>query len=80
VVATGVGHARNLAVAASGEAGIAIGHGWGTLSEIALALKMDKPVVGLGTWELPQRPDAVRRASNAAEAVSLAVEACGKGR
>src|SRR6476646_11153190 len=36
VVATGVGHARNLAVAASGEVAIASGHGYGTLSEIAL--------------------------------------------
>src|SRR5207245_9659228 len=47
VVATGAGQGRNLAVAASGQAAIAIGHGWGTLSEIALARKIGRPVVVL---------------------------------
>ena len=51
-VATGVGQARNLAVVGSGDAVIAVGGEFGTLSEIALALKMGTPVVGLGTWEL----------------------------
>jgi uncharacterized protein (TIGR00725 family) len=51
-VATGFGEARNAIVARSADAVIAVGGEFGTLSEIALALKMATPVVGLGTWEL----------------------------
>jgi uncharacterized protein (TIGR00725 family) len=47
VVVTGIGHARNLAVAASGDAVIAVGGGWGTLSEIAFAQLLGRPVVAL---------------------------------
>ena len=57
-VATGVGHARNLAVVGSGEAVIAIGGAWGTLSEIAFARKLGKPVVALKSWELRDRTGA----------------------
>ena len=49
-IATGIGHARNLAVVASGDAVIAIGGEWGTLSEIAFARHLDRPVVALGSW------------------------------
>jgi uncharacterized protein (TIGR00725 family) len=55
VVATGVGHARNLAVAATGDVMIALGTGWGTLSEIALARKLERPVVTL--WAPAGRRD-----------------------
>jgi uncharacterized protein (TIGR00725 family) len=48
---TGLGEARNALVARAADALVAIGGGWGTLSEIALALKMGIPVVGVGTWE-----------------------------
>jgi uncharacterized protein (TIGR00725 family) len=44
-VATGIGHARNLAVAASGDAVIAVGGSWGTLAEIAFARRLGRPVV-----------------------------------
>jgi uncharacterized protein (TIGR00725 family) len=47
VVVTGIGHARNLAVAASGDAVIAVGGGWGTLAEIAFARTLGRPVVVL---------------------------------
>jgi uncharacterized protein (TIGR00725 family) len=47
VVVTGMGHARNLAVAASGDAVIALGGSWGTLSEIAFARRLGRPVVAL---------------------------------
>src|SRR5919197_329688 len=47
VVVTGIGHARNLAVAASGEAVIAIGGGGGALAEIAFARRLGRPVVAL---------------------------------
>lgn len=47
VVVSGVGHARNLAVAASGDAVIAVGGSWGTLAEIAFAMRLGRPVVVL---------------------------------
>jgi len=49
---TGLGEGRNWVNVCASDALIAIGGGFGTLSEIALALKMGKPVIGLGTWEL----------------------------
>jgi uncharacterized protein (TIGR00725 family) len=52
VVATGIGHARNLAVVSSGEAVIAIGGEWGTLSEIGFARVIGHEVVALRSWEL----------------------------
>ncbi|HSI80694.1 MAG TPA: hypothetical protein VK919_08600, partial [Solirubrobacterales bacterium] len=50
VVATGVGYARNLAVVASGDAVVAIGGEWGTLSEIAFARRIGRPVIALDSW------------------------------
>lgn len=52
VVATGIGHGRNLAVVSSGEAVIAIGGEWGTLSEIGFARAIGRPVVALRSWTL----------------------------
>jgi uncharacterized protein (TIGR00725 family) len=49
---TGLGEARNALVVRAADVVIAIGGGYGTLSEIALALKAGKPVVGLGTWDI----------------------------
>ncbi len=51
-IATGFGEARNAIVARSADAVVAVGGEFGTLSEIALALKMGTPVIGVGTWEL----------------------------
>jgi uncharacterized protein (TIGR00725 family) len=51
-VATGLGELRNGLVVRSADAVIAIGGGYGTLSEIALALKAGLPVVGLRSWEI----------------------------
>jgi uncharacterized protein (TIGR00725 family) len=71
-VATGIGHARNLAVVASGEAVIAVGGSWGTLAEIAFARRMGKPVVILEPgWKL--EGEGVERAQSPAEAVELAL-------
>ncbi len=50
-VATGMGQARNVILVTSVEAVVSISGGFGTLSEIALALKLWKPVIGLKTWE-----------------------------
>ena len=54
VVATDMGHARNAIVVRSSDAVIAVGGGYGTLSEIALAMKCGIPVVGLMTWRASQ--------------------------
>jgi uncharacterized protein (TIGR00725 family) len=51
-LATGLGEARNALVVRAADALIAIGGAYGTLSEIALALKGGKRVIGLGTWEI----------------------------
>jgi hypothetical protein len=75
-IPTGMGEARNALVARSADAVIAIAGEFGTLSEIALALKIGKPVVGLGTWELSkggQPSDAIARAATPAEAVEKAL-------
>lgn len=51
-IPSGLGEARNALIAGAADVVIAIGGGYGTLSEIGLALKMGKPVIGLGTWEI----------------------------
>ena len=70
VVVTGIGHARNLAVAASGDAVIAIGGSYGTIAEMALALRLGRTVVAL-TGAPPV--DGVIPAGTPAEAVELAL-------
>ena len=75
-IATGIGHARNLAVVASGDAVIAIGGEWGTLSEIALARRLERPVIGLDTWTLRHRAGTdlgIAEASSAEDAVNAAL-------
>jgi uncharacterized protein (TIGR00725 family) len=77
VVATGIGHARNLAVVGSAEAVIAIGGEWGTLAEIGFARRLGRPVVVLrgwtvsGTGEMEGGPgiDSVETAAAAVERV-----------
>jgi uncharacterized protein (TIGR00725 family) len=51
-IATGLGELRNGLVVRASDALVAVGGGHGTLSEVALALKLGRPVVGLGTWEV----------------------------
>lgn len=70
VVVTGIGQARNLAVAASGDAVIAVGGGWGTLAEMAFARRLGRPVVALaGAPEV----EGIETATSVAEAVELAL-------
>src|SRR5262245_9863158 len=77
-VATGIGHARNLAVVASGDAVIAVGGEWGTLAEIGLARKLGRPVVVLEPgWEL--EGDGIVRAATPAEAVATALAPARQG-
>ena len=57
VICTGLGQARNALVAATGQALIAVGGGWGTLSEIALGLRLGRPSLpgGWATCSLPKK-------------------------
>lgn len=76
-VPTDMGHARNALVALSGDAIIAIGGSFGTLSEIAFGLKMGKPVIGIQTWDLERVGETRRglvRAEGPTQAVDLAEE------
>jgi uncharacterized protein (TIGR00725 family) len=71
-VATGIGHARNLAVVASGQTVIAIGGSWGTLAEIAFARRLGRPVVVLEPgWQL--EGEGIEHADSPEEAVELAL-------
>jgi len=75
-VVTGMGEARNVAVVKSARAIIAIGGGYGTLSEIAHALKNGIPIIGLNTWSLSRNDvedDSIIRVQSAAEAVDKAI-------
>jgi hypothetical protein len=75
-IVTGLGEARNAVVVRTADAVVAVSGGFGTLSEIGLALKMGRPVVGLGTWDLyreGRRPDAVFRSETPAQAVQQAL-------
>jgi uncharacterized protein (TIGR00725 family) len=77
VVVSGVGHARNLAVVASGEAVIAVGGRWGTLAEIGFARVLGRPVVIVEPgWEV--EGEGVERAATPAEAVELALRLAGE--
>ena len=75
-IATNLGEARNVIVVKSAEAVIAIGGGYGTLSEIGHALRNGIPVVGLNTWSLSRndRPDnSIVLAKNPVDAVNKAL-------
>lgn len=74
---TGMGEARNVVVVSSAQSVIAVSGGYGTLSEIAHALKLGIPVVGLGTWRLSKdgwdREDGVTTATDPRDAVQKAL-------
>jgi uncharacterized protein (TIGR00725 family) len=72
VVVTGIGHGRNLAVVASGDAVIAVGGRYGTLAEIGFALTLRRPVVVLEPgWEV----EGTQRAQSPEQAVAFALAA-----
>jgi len=75
-VVTGLGEARNVVVAKSAQAVIAIGGRYGTLSEIAYALKSNIPVIGLNTWSMSRNgreDDSIIKVHSAEEAVDKAI-------
>jgi uncharacterized protein (TIGR00725 family) len=75
-VVTGIGYARNMAVVKSAQAVIAIGGGYGTLSEIAYARQSDIPVIGLNTWSISrngQLDSSIIVVEDPAKAVDIAL-------
>jgi len=75
-IPTGMGEMRNALIARSADAVVAVGGEFGTLSEIAFALKIGRPVVGLRTWDLIRRGEPVTGihvATTPAEAVGSAL-------
>jgi uncharacterized protein (TIGR00725 family) len=78
-VPTGLGELRNGLVVRAADGVVAVGGEFGTLSEIALALKAGKPVFALGGWELAREGepvDAIVRATSPEDAVALVLAAC----
>jgi uncharacterized protein (TIGR00725 family) len=69
-LATGLGEGRNALIVRAVDALVAVGGEYGTLSEVALALKTGKPVVGVGSWDI----EGVVRAQTPDEAVRRALE------
>jgi uncharacterized protein (TIGR00725 family) len=81
VIPTGMGEARNVLIVRSADALIAIGGEFGTLSEIAFALKTGKPVVSLGSWDLEKAgapPGTSIPVSSPAAAVRAALDSIGR--
>ena len=77
-ICTGMSQARNVIIATTGDAIIAIGGKYGTLSEISHALSINKPVIGLNTWNLSQIKNinpSIVQAKNPIDAVNLAEKA-----
>ena len=68
-VPTGLGQGRNLVIVTAADVVIAIGHGWGTLSEIAHARRAGKRVIALHSWEV----EGLETVASAAEAVERAL-------
>jgi uncharacterized protein (TIGR00725 family) len=76
-IATGLGYARNAAVAKSAQAVIAIGGSYGTLTEIGYALQTGIPVIGLNTWTIARndkQDKSIIPAESPSEAVEMALE------
>lgn len=69
-IATGLGIGRNVVIARTADALIAVGGEYGTLSEIAFALQLKKPVVGIKTWDIK----GVTSSENAADAMNKVSE------
>jgi uncharacterized protein (TIGR00725 family) len=69
-IATSFGEGRNIIIVRTADLLIAVGGEYGTLSEIAFALKMGKTVIGLHTWDIP----GIIKAETPGEAMEVALE------
>jgi len=76
-IATGLGEARNVLIVRACDAFVAIGRGLGTLSEIALALRAGKPVVGLQTWDAAADDQNMHFAADAGDAAARVLALAG---
>lgn len=74
-IVTGLGEARNLVLINSAEAVIAVGGGWGTLSEIALARRAGLTVIGVASWQSSGDTALVEAVAEPEGAVARAIEA-----
>jgi uncharacterized protein (TIGR00725 family) len=72
-LATGLGELRNALLVRCSDVLIAVGGSWGTLSEVALAVRQDKPVVAMNTWLVGHEHPALHYAETPREAVELAL-------
>lgn len=75
-IPTGLSHARNIIIVRSASAVIAIEGSYGTLSEIAVALKLGKPVFGLNTWDIG--PEVIK-ADTPESAIAMAFQMVTEG-
>ena len=74
---TGMGEMRNMLIVHAADAVIAVGGEFGTLSELAFALRIGKPVFGIDTWELSKKgkvAEAIEVVDSPSEAVARALE------
>lgn len=79
-LATDMGEMRNALIVRAADVVVALGGEYGTLSEVAFALKIGRPVVGYETWELSKRgafDDGIVRVSSATDAVAEALRLAG---
>jgi len=76
-IVTGIGECRNIVIVKSSDAIIAIDGSYGTLSEIAFALKFNVPIVGINTWDLKSYSGTcshIPKIEDPKEAVKLAIK------
>jgi uncharacterized protein (TIGR00725 family) len=77
-IPTGLGEMRNALIVRSSDAVIAVGGSWGTLSEVALAVRTGKPVVVIGGWHVSDAAgdeQSIQRADTAADAIAAVLNA-----
>ena len=73
-IPTGMGDMRNMLIVRASAALVAVGGGLGTLSELALALKAGKPVVGVGTWDISSEIEVVEDGADAVKALEKLIQ------
>lgn len=76
-IPTGLGELRNALVVGAAEAIIVVGGSWGTMNEVSLAMKLEKPIFQIGGWRVAPTSTSPtpRRVADASEAVEAALAA-----